>query len=74
MLKEGLKTQSPKAVILEVYTSMPLKSICADDSCYVRAEYEMTGEEKYETISYLPKDKAKQYYNDYLNYIKSNRA
>ena len=68
MLKEGLKTQSPKLVILEVYTSMPLKSVCADDSCYVRAEYEMSGEEKYTTISYLPEEKAETYYNDFLNY------
>ncbi len=68
MLKEGLKTQSPKTVILEVYTALPLRSICEGDSCYVRAEYEMTGEEKYETINYLPEEKAAQYRNDFVNY------
>ena len=68
MLRESLKTQNPKAVILEVYTAMPLRSICEDDSCYVLGEYQMTGEEKYNTINYLPKEKAKTYYNDFINY------
>ena len=68
MLKEGLKTQSPKTVILEIYTALPLRSLCEGDSCYVRAEYEMSGEEKYKTISYLPEEKAEAYRNDFLNY------
>lgn len=67
MLKEGLKTQSPKLVILEVYTAMPLRKVCEADVCYVSAEYQMTGEEKIQTISYLPKEKAIDYYNDFLS-------
>lgn len=68
MLKEALKTQSPKVVFLEVYTALPLRIICEADSSYIIAEYQMTGEEKINTINYLPKEKAKQYYNDFLNY------
>lgn len=68
MLKESLKTQSPKAVILEVYTAMPLRIVCEADSSYVIAEYQMTGQEKIDTIDYLPKEKARQYYIDFLNY------
>ena len=67
MLKEALKTQSPKIVILETYTAMPLRSICEADVCYVKGQYLMTGEEKYNTINYLEEDKAKTYYNDFIN-------
>lgn len=68
MLKESLKTQQPKAVILEVYTALPLRIVCEADSSYVIAEYQMTGEEKINTIKYLPEEKAKEYYNDFTNY------
>lgn len=68
MLKESLKTQNPKLVVLEVFTALPLRSICEDDVCYVTAQYEMTGREKYNTINYLPEEKAKEYRNDFINY------
>jgi len=67
MLKEALKTQSPKAVVMEVYTAMPLRSICESDSCYVTASYQMTNEERIDTLNYLDKEKAKTYYNDFIN-------
>ena len=69
MLKEALKTQSPKLVFLEGYTALPQHiDMCLADSCYVTAEYQMRGEEKYKTISYLPEEKAETYYNDYMAY------
>lgn len=69
MLKEALKTQNPRLVILEVYTSLPLRfEHCYSDSCYVIAEYQMRGEEKYNTISYLPEEKAESYNNDFFVY------
>ena len=67
MLKEALKTQSPQLVILEVYTAMPLRRVCEADVCYVAGQYLMTGDEKYNTINYLDEEKAKTYYNDFLN-------
>lgn len=68
MLKEALKTQSPKVVILETYTALPLRSMCEADGCYVMAEYQMSGEEKINTIKYLPEDKAETYLNDFNTY------
>lgn len=69
MLKEALKTQSPKLVILEGYTSLPLHiTSCLTDGCYVIAEYQMRGEEKFNTIKYLPEEKKESYYNDYYSY------
>lgn len=68
MLKDSLKTQKPKIVILEVFTALPLRYTCEGDSCYVIAEYQMTGKEKYNTINYLPEEKAKEYRNDFINY------
>ncbi|MBQ1568206.1 MAG: hypothetical protein IIZ80_09985 [Erysipelotrichaceae bacterium] len=68
MLKEALKTQDPSVVILEVFTAMPLHYGCLADSCYVLAEYQMTGEEKYNTIGYLPEEKRSQYLNDFFTY------
>lgn len=67
MLKESLKTQSPELVIMEAFTATPLASSCGGDSCYVMAAYQMTGEEKYNVINMLPKEKAETYYNDFIN-------
>lgn len=67
MLREILKTQKPSFVILETYTAMPLREICEADVCYVKAQYMMTGEEKYNTINYLPHEKAISYYNEFIN-------
>ena len=67
MLRETLKTQHPSLIILEVYTAMPLREACEADVCYVKAQYMMTGAEKYKTIDYLPKEKALSYYNEFIN-------
>ncbi len=66
MLKEGLKTQSPSVVILEVFTSMPLKAGCDGIVCYIEAGFQMRGEEKYNTLKYLPEDKQEVYLNPFL--------
>ena len=66
MLKEGLKTQSPKLVILEVYTAMPLRSAAEGIYNYILPEYQMTGQEKYNAISYLPEEKKEQLQNDFI--------
>lgn len=73
IVKEILKTQHPKLLVLEVFTATPLKEMCSADSCYVAAQSLLTGDEKREVISYLPEDKAKEYeekteetYNDLL--------
>lgn len=66
MLKEGLKTQHPKLVMLEVFTALPLRSVCHAPSCYVMAGYQMQGEEKLKTFSYLEAEKAQTYENDFL--------
>jgi len=67
MLKEALKTQNPELVILEVYTATPTGHGCQDDSCFVMAAYEMTGDERRETFDYLDEEKAKEYQNEFLN-------
>lgn len=66
MLKEGLKTQSPKLVILEVYTAMPLRSAAEGIYNYILPEYQMTGQEKYNAIKYLPDEKRDQLLNDFI--------
>ena len=68
MLREALKTQNPRLVILETYTATPLRSACEADYCYVSAEYQMRGMEKINTINFLPEEKAKTYRNDFINY------
>lgn len=67
MLKETLKTQSPKVVYLEVFTAMPLKKTCEGLSCYISAGYQMRGDEKYETLKKLPDDKYKIYANPFIS-------
>ena len=67
MLREALKTQNPEMVILEVYTAC-LDEETVNDTRYTIAEYQMTGEEKYNTIDFIEDEgKKKEYYNDFLN-------
>ena len=67
MLREALKTQNPEMVILEVYTAC-LDEETVNDTRYTIAEYQMRGEEKYNTIDFIEdEDKRKEYYNDFLN-------
>lgn len=66
MLKEALKTQNPKMLILEVYTAT-LGDTAVNENRYVLAEYQMTGEERKEAISYLSDDKRVGYYNEFIN-------
>lgn len=68
MLEEVYKRQNPKLFIFEVFTAMPLKSACDGDSCYVFAQYKVTGKERYDILDYLPEEKSKEYYNEFLNY------
>ncbi len=68
MLKEVLKTQSPKLLVMEVFTAMPMSSMCEGESCYVRASNMMTGEERITTIGYLSEEKAEEYKNEFFNY------
>ncbi len=67
MLREALKTQNPEMVILEVFTGTMTDDEVNDDSRFVIAEYQMTGEEKYNTIDFLSEEKAKQYRNEFIN-------
>ncbi len=67
MLREALKTQNPEMVVLEVYTAC-LDEETVNDTRYTIAEYQMTGEEKYNTIDFIEDEsKRKEYYNDFLN-------
>lgn len=50
MLKESLKTQNPKVVILDVFTMMPAQSVCYGESIYKLASDEMTGLERINTL------------------------
>lgn len=70
MLKEALKTQNPKLVILEIYTAIRYvdNSNPENDYRYVMAEYMMTGKEKYNVIDMMSsKEKALSYKNDFIN-------
>ncbi len=67
MLKEALKTQSPEMVIIEIYTVTPAKEECDADGCIVLASYQMTGQERKETLDLLPEEKATSYYNTFIN-------
>lgn len=66
MLKECLKTQEPSTVILEVFTALPLKSMCEDISCYIIPSFIMTGEERYQTLRTLPQEKQDLYLNPFV--------
>lgn len=67
MLREAFKTQNPEMVVLEVYTAC-LDEETVNDTRYTIAEYQMTGEEKYNTINFIEdENKRSQYYNDFLN-------
>jgi len=68
MLKDALKTQSPQMVILEVFTALPLRSICYADSCYVVPSYMVSGQERLNILSYLDQEKRENYENDFLIY------
>lgn len=76
MLKEALKTQSPSVVVLEVFTAMPMKTGCDGVVCYIEAGFQMRGEEKYNTLKYLPKEKQEVYLNPFFvshnNWIKDD--
>ncbi len=62
MLKETLKTQKPKVVILDVFTMLPAKEVCHANSVYKMASDEMTGMEKINTLMYIDdKDTAFNY-------------
>lgn len=67
MLKEALKTQTPKVVFLEVFTAMPLRSGCDGITCYITAGYQMRGNEKYETFKKLPEEKYEAYVNPFVS-------
>lgn len=67
MLKEALKTQSPKVVFLEVFTAMPLRSGCDGITCYITAGYQMRDNEKYEAFKKLPEDKYETYVNPFIS-------
>lgn len=68
MLKDALKTQHPKLVILEVFTAIPLKKTCDDGiTCYIVSAFNMTGEEKYETLKKLPQEKQDIYLNPFTS-------
>ncbi len=67
MLEEVYKRQDPKLLIFEVFTVMPLKAGCDDDSCYIISQSKVTGQERYDILSYLPDEKRQAIMNEFLN-------
>lgn len=70
MLREALKTQNPELVILEIFTACQfVDNTDTDyDYRYVLGQYQMTGEEKYNTIDLIgSKEKAISYKNEFIN-------
>lgn len=70
MLKETLKTQNPELIILEIYTACKYtdNSNPENDYRYVKSEYMMTGQEKYNVIDMMSsKEKALSYKNEFIN-------
>lgn len=61
MLKEVLKTQKPKLLILETFAATPQVEGCKDDGCYIIPLRAFSGQEKYNVINYLPEEKAQDY-------------
>lgn len=66
LLREALKTQHPKLVVLEVFTALPMKEMCDDISCYIIPAFAMTGEEKYQTLKDLPQESQDTYLNPFV--------
>lgn len=67
MLKETLKTQKPKVIVLDVFTMLPSQSVCYANSIYKMAADEMSGLEKINTLLYIEDKKVA------LDYILSIR-
>ena len=66
-LKECYKNQSPKLVILEVFTALDLSETCAGNVSCVVPQYQMTGQERIDVINMLPEDIREDYYNDFIS-------
>lgn len=67
MVKEALKTQKPKLAFLEIYRAMPYSDVCKAESNYIMAQYLLSGKEKQNVLDYLPKEKALEYRQEFLN-------
>lgn len=66
-LKEGLKTQSPEVVLLDVFTLMPARAICYGDEMYYLAIQQMSGENRFEAAGKVDdKTKVDEYRFDLL--------
>lgn len=66
LLREALKTQQPKLVILEVFTALPMKEMCDDIGCYIIPAFVMTGDERYQALTDLPQDSQDIYLNPFV--------
>ena len=67
LLREVLKHQKPKVLVLEVFTTTPQRKVCNGDSCYVLPLCALSGQEKQNIINYLPEDKANEYRYPLIN-------
>ena len=68
MLKEVLKTQHPKLLILEVFAATPQLEGCMDENaCYIIPLRSFTGQEKQNVIGFLSEDKANEYRYPLIN-------
>lgn len=67
MIKEALKTQKPKLAFLEIYRAMPYSDVCKAESNYILAQYLLSGKEKQNVLDFLPKEKALEYRQEFLN-------
>ena len=65
-LKNVLRTQSPKLVILDGYFACPSREGCRMESNYIVAQYKLRGEEKYNVIKMLSEEKQETYSNEWL--------
>ena len=66
MLVESLKTQSPEAVFVDVFTLLPQSEVCYADGMYYKAIDEMTGENRYCAANEAPKSVRLSYMFDLL--------